>query len=66
MALDNLDKTLARNMDSGIKQQSTPPNDTEQPRLVVDRFKKDVVLLHALWRTEKEYADFVSPLTSST
>jgi len=60
MALDNLDKTLARNMDSGIKQQAIPPNDTEQPRLVVDRFKKDVVLLHALWRTEKECAHFVS------
>ena len=61
MALDNLDKTLARNMDSGIKQQAIPPNDTEQPRLVVDRFKKDVVLLHALWRTEEECAYLVAP-----
>lgn len=53
MAQDNLNKTLAKAYESRMSEPGGVVKDDDQPRAVVDRFKKDVVTLHCLWRAEK-------------
>lgn len=53
MAQENLYKTLAKVYEAHISEPSGLPKDDDPAKAVVDRFKKDIVTLHCLWRAEK-------------
>lgn len=53
VAQENLNKTLAKTYEAYCAEPSVPAKDDHATRAVVDRFKKDVVILHCMWRAEK-------------
>jgi len=52
MAQDNLSKTLIKVYETHCAEPSGLAKDDDAPKAVVDRFKKDVVILHCLWKAE--------------
>jgi protein SMG7 len=60
MANENLHKTLGKAYESFRNEPMEPIQDEAPVRAIVDRFKKDVVVLHCLWKADK--VRYVGPL----
>lgn len=53
VAQENLYKTIAKTYEAYAAEPSGLAKDDDSARAVVDRFKKDIVILHCMWRLDK-------------
>lgn len=53
MASENLQKTLTKTFETYRSEPHEPVKDDEPPRAIVDHFKRDVVILHSMWKSNQ-------------